>query len=81
MTEVDAVEVTMDGLEGDRGRAGKRAVTLMQAEHLPAIASFLGREVVHQSNLRRNLVVSGLNLAGAKGRLLRIGSAILRFSA
>ena len=57
------------GLEGDRGaarpasRAGgnKRQVTLVQAEHLPLIRAWTGREVT-APELRRNLVVSGINL-------------------
>ena len=75
---VPRVEVTEAGLTGDRGRAGKRAVTLVQAEHLPVIASFLGRADIPPAMLRRNLVVRGLNLAGLKGRDVEIGSAVLR---
>ncbi|MEO0938333.1 MAG: MOSC domain-containing protein [Pseudomonadota bacterium] len=78
MRLVDDVDVTEDGLVGDRSRAGKRAVTLIQAEHLQAIAAFLGRDAVDVEMLRRNIAVSGLNLAGAKGRLLRVGTAVLR---
>ena len=75
---VDAVEVTESGLVGDRGRAGKRAVTLVQAEHLEAIASYLGRDSVQPEMLRRNILVRGLNLAGLKGREVEIGTARLR---
>ena len=77
---VEAVEVTEAGLTGDRGRAGKRAVTLMQAEHLAVIASVLGRAAVPPELLRRNLLVRGLNLAGLKGRLVLAGTARLRFT-
>lgn len=72
---VDSVQVLMDrGLAGDRASdrkpaaagGGKRQVTLIQAEHLPAIAAFMGVEKVDPMLLRRNLVVSGLNLLAAR---------------
>ncbi|WP_299685834.1 MOSC domain-containing protein [uncultured Tateyamaria sp.] len=78
ITAVETVEVTQDGLTGDRGRAGKRAITLMQAEHLPVIAAFLGRETVPPEMLRRNLLVEGINLAGLKAREVQVGNAVLR---
>ena len=68
------------GLAGDHygGRAGgARQVTLLQAEHLPVIGACLGRVTVAPELLRRNLVVSGLNLLGLSGRRLRIADAVL----
>jgi MOSC domain-containing protein YiiM len=67
------------GLLGDRYRArnGKRAVTLLQAEHLPVIAALLGLETVSPAQLRRNLIVSGINLLALRGRRFRIGSVEL----
>ncbi|WP_306196517.1 MOSC domain-containing protein [Ruegeria discodermiae] len=69
-----------DGLEGDRARAGKRAVTLIQQEHLEVIGRFLGRGPVAAEVLRRNLVISGINLAALKGREVQVGAAVLRFT-
>jgi MOSC domain-containing protein YiiM len=69
---VDAVTaIPGRGLEGDRSTqavtiGGKRQVTLIQAEHLPAVAAFLRRDSLDGSLLRRNLLVSGLNIAAAK---------------
>lgn len=74
---VGHVSVTADGLDGDHGRAGKRAVTLIQAEHLPVVAALLRHDHVDPARLRRNIVVSGINLLGLRHHEIRIGSAIL----
>lgn len=75
MRSVDAAQATFArGIEGDRGAArvpatplgGKRQVTLIQAEHLPVIASLAALPEVAPSLLRRNLVVRGLNLLAAR---------------
>jgi MOSC domain-containing protein YiiM len=71
------------GLVGDRWRGaatGARQVTLISAEHLSAIAGFLGLEAAAPARLRRNLVVEGVNLLALKGRRFRIGSALLECS-
>ena len=73
---VDAAEVADDGLAGDHGRRGKRAVTLIQAEHLPVIAALTGRDVT-SADLRRNLVVSGINLSALRKGQVRIGDVVL----
>ena len=69
------------GLQGDHyKRDGKRQVTLIQAESLPVIASFLGMEsdAVSPETLRRNLVVSGINLLALIGWSFRIGDVLLQ---
>lgn len=76
------VEVLPDAhLAGDHARikpGGKRQVTLIQHEHLAAVAGFLGLpEPVAPGRLRRNLVVSGLNLLALKGRQIRIGRDVV----
>ncbi|MFZ4408753.1 MAG: MOSC domain-containing protein [Paracraurococcus sp.] len=71
------------GLDGDRwagAAGGARRVTLIAAAHLAAIADFLGRGAVPPELLRRNLVVSGINLLALKGRRFRIGAALLEHS-
>lgn len=80
MTAVASVEVQENGLVGDRREnPGKRAVTLIQAEHLPVISSFAGKPV-SADLLRRNLVVSGVNLLALRKAEFRIGTAVLRGS-
>lgn len=80
MVSVETVEVLESGLEGDRARAGKRAVTLIQAEHLSVIAALAGQDAVDPADLRRNIVVSGLNLTAFRGKRLKAGSAILELT-
>ncbi|WP_421907329.1 MOSC domain-containing protein [Mameliella sp.] len=77
LTPVERVRITAEGLDGDHGRSGKRAVTLIQAEHLPVIAALVGRNDLPPEVLRRNLVISGLNLTATREFGLRIGSVRL----
>lgn len=72
---VGAAWAVKDGLEGDHGRSGKRAVTLIQAEHLPVIAALAHLESVTPDLLRRNILVSGINLTALRNHRLRIGAA------
>ena len=72
--------ISADVLDGDRSRAGKRALTLIQLEHLEAIGSYLGQGPIAPEILRRNLVVSGINLSALKGREVQVGEAVLRFT-
>ena len=73
------------GLEGDRfsGKPGsKRMVTLIQEEHLAVMAKFLERDAIDPALLRRNILVSGINLAALKtpdkSLDFRIGDAVLK---
>lgn len=74
---VSSAEVKQAGLVGDHARAGKRAITLIQAEHLPVIAALAGVETVMPAILRRNLVISGINLLAIRQGPLRIGDVVL----
>ena len=84
MTRVQAVELeTSRGIVGDRYQSpgGNRQVTLIGAENLSAIAAFLGyNEPVAPENLRRNIVVAGINLLALKDQRFQIGDALLETS-
>lgn len=83
MIELSTVEaIASKGLAGDRysSKNGKRQVTLIQAEHLSAIGSLLGRDTPSPKLLRRNLVISGINLLALKDKQFQIGSALLEYT-
>lgn len=79
---LEKVKVIERGLEGDHysGRSGKRSVTLIQAEHVDAIASLLHKDKIDPLDLRRNIVVSGINLLALKEREFKIGTAVLKMT-
>lgn len=79
MQVVEEAEITETGLEGDRRKSpGKRAVTLIQAEHLTVIAAFAGVDALAPELLRRNILVSGINLLALRHHEIRIDDVILR---
>lgn len=82
---LDSVEaLTGLGLEGDRSvkrkKDSKRQVTLIQAEHLNAVAMMMNVEEVDPGTLRRNIVVEGINLQSLKGQMIAIGGAVLEIT-
>jgi MOSC domain-containing protein YiiM len=77
------IEVVTDhGLAGDHysKRGGNRQVTLIQAEHLEAVASMLGIETVAPESVRRNIVVRGINLLALKDKHFKVGEVALAFT-
>jgi MOSC domain-containing protein YiiM len=68
------------GLEGDRASAReghKRQVTLIQAEHLEVVAKLAGVRKIDPARLRRNVVVSGINLVSLLRKKFRVGDLVL----
>ena len=84
MVPVEAAELNPDeGVVGDRYRshgARTRQVTLIAVEDLVAIRSFMGLGHVDPQQLRRNVVVSGVNLRALKGRRFTLGPAVLEMT-
>lgn len=72
---------TQRGVAGDRysGRSGERQVTLIQHEDLHAISAYLAQPVTPEQ-LRRNILVSGINLLALKDKRFRVGSALLEMT-
>ena len=82
LVPVPEAELKTDShLLGDHARpkaGGKRQITLIQHEHLAAVAGYLGLHApLDPARLRRNLVVSGLNLLALKNRQICIGDEVI----
>jgi MOSC domain-containing protein YiiM len=80
MRVVETAElVEARGLRGDHRAEhtqGKRQITLIQQEHLAVIAQFCGRDTIDPAWLRRNLVISGVNLLALYNRRFYLGTAL-----
>ena len=80
---VEEAEVVVgQGLVGDhhskKKTGGDRQVTLVQKEHLAVIAQWVQKVEVTPELLRRNLLVSGINLVSLKKQTFRIGEVVLQ---
>lgn len=77
VTEIEAIEGL--GLMGDRrcfGRAGStRKITITGREYIGQMSHFLGQSAIDPGILRRNVVVSGINLMALQQPFLIKGSA------
>lgn len=65
------------GLVGNANQGGHRQVTLLSAERWADVAERLGIDVAPVLR-RANLLVSGVDLENARGRVLRLGSCRIR---
>jgi MOSC domain-containing protein YiiM len=73
------------GLEGDRrckGSVGSsRQVTIISVEYLHIIAQLLKKERIDPAVVRRNIVVSGVNLTALRHQRFQLGEVIVEASA
>ena len=77
--------VATKGLEGDHRMAktpgSARQVTLISEEFMQQIAHFTGLSTIDPVLLRRNLVVSGINLNALRHQRFQIGDAVFEATA
>ncbi|MFT5705911.1 MAG: MOSC domain-containing protein YiiM [Oceanospirillaceae bacterium] len=83
---VDQVSALQElGLTGDhrceKTPGSGRQVTIISQEYISQIAHFTGRESIDPAILRRNLVVSGLNLTALRHQQFTIGDALFETTA
>lgn len=79
LTEVTSAEITVEsGLAGDHNvrKGGKRMVTLIQKEHIDLVASVMNKSV-SPLDLRRNIVVSGVNLLALHDQEISLGDGVV----
>ncbi len=80
---VSSVSISIEhGIEGDhyKGKSKKRQVTLIQAEHLEAVAKLLTKSEIEPTLTRRNIVVRGINLLAFKEMQFKIGNVLLEYT-
>jgi MOSC domain-containing protein YiiM len=70
---------TAKGLVGNADFGGRRQVTLMAEERWAELMKEVGASLGPGAR-RANLVLSGIELADTRGRVLRIGSCVVRIS-
>ena len=79
LLSLEQVNISIEnGLEGDhyRGSSRKRQITLIQAEHLEVVAKLLGKPQIEHNQIRRNIIVSGINLLALKDKTFQIGKNV-----
>lgn len=80
-----ATAIASQGLEGDhrmsKTAGSARQVTLISEEFIAQIAHFTDRHSIDPALLRRNLVVSGVNLNALRHQRFQIGEALFEATA
>lgn len=81
----EVMAVAGAGLEGDhkalKNNGSARQLSLINQEDIQALSSLLFRQTLDPALLRRNIVVSGMNLQAMRYQRLRIGEAIIEIRA
>ncbi|MEP4146158.1 MAG: MOSC domain-containing protein [Halioglobus sp.] len=79
------VAIAGAGLEGDHrtknANGSSRQVTIISREFIAQIMHFTGKKDLHPGLLRRNLVVSGINLNALRYQRFEIGDALFEAGA
>jgi len=76
MDPVRSAMLDAQGLEGNANRGGRRQVTIIARERWDELMRDLGAGLPPSAR-RANLLISGLDLQGSRGRILRVGPARL----
>ena|SRR5437762_2702457 len=80
MDPVDAAVLEVDcGLRGNANRGGRRQVTIISRERWVELMEALGADLPPAAR-RANLMVAGVDLENARGRVLRLGSTLLKIN-
>lgn len=76
----EALAIETQGLFGDRRMEGTpgsaRQITFISAEHIDVVAKLLKFGKIDPARLRRNVVISGVNLNALRHQQFRIGDAV-----
>lgn len=65
------------GLDGNADRGGRRQVTMLDAARWHSLMAEL-HSTRDPRERRANLLLEGIDLTGSRGRMLRVGSALLK---
>jgi MOSC domain-containing protein YiiM len=80
-----AVAIVGFGLDGDRRCQGSegsaRQVTIISVEYIDTISRLLKKAMIDPAVLRRNLLVSGINLTALRHQRFQIGDCVLEATA
>jgi MOSC domain-containing protein YiiM len=80
MDPVSSIRVLPNrGLEGNADQGGRRQVTVVEREAFERASGELGQPV-DPIVRRANLLISGMHLAGSRGRVLRVGDLRLKIA-